>query len=120
MNKNHTINYIDSINRLYNKLEEILGENKLSCDNLISVVVLLMQYVETYKELKGEEKRNIIIRVLKRFIADKIGNEEGAYDINLLIKTTLPDIIDSLVAVDKKQLVIKTQKNVKNLFSCCN
>jgi len=109
------LNYI----RLYEKLKEILGETKLTYANLTSVVVLLMQSVETYNDVRGIEKRNMIISVLKRFITDKMGNNQELREFKILIEATVPELVDTLIAIDKKELTIKTKKCLSKLFSCC-
>jgi len=120
MKQKHTnIKPTEVVEHIYKKLEEILIGRKLTSDNIISVVVLLMQSIEIYNKLNGTEKKNIIIQVLKRFLDDKIENTEEANHISVLVKETVPHLIDTLIAVNKKKLVIKNNKTFSKIYSCC-
>lgn len=79
---------------------------------------MLMQVVETYKNIKGDQKKNIVIKVLRMFVKNNCTPDESQ-NINLLIDLALPSIIDTIISIDKKKIKIKVGKFLKKFGSCC-
>jgi len=105
------------IDRLYNSITLLVGEKELTTENTMFIVAKLMQLVEKYPELHGEEKKKLIIYVIRLFAVDHL---EGNTDLQVLtfIDTMLPSVIDTIVSVDRKKLIIKIKKGVKSFLSC--
>ena len=109
---------VESVNKLYNELSNILKGNKLTTINAISIVISLMKIVETYDNLKGEQKKQIILQVLTMFIEDSVHDDDELNELNSLIEILLPIIIDTVISIDKKEIQIKVKKCWKQLFAC--
>ena len=83
-----------------------------------------MQVVENVEyNIKGEQKKNLILDVLNNLIDEQIddkkeGNVQGEIDMKLFVKLTLPNIIDTFVSIDNKEVKIKL-KNSNRLLACC-
>lgn len=104
--------------KLYNSLSSLVGDEKITTDNIVSIATNLMQIVDTYPELKGVEKKSMIMHVLKRFVRDRLdGDVENT--VIMFIDLLLPSVIDTIVSVDKKEIVVKIHKSLKSCFSCC-
>lgn len=85
----------------------------LSVENLMRIIPELIRHVEMYKEFTGEQKRNMVINMLKHLIdvTDGPGNDEI---FDPILKRMVPSIIDTLVEVDKGRLKL-TGKKLKKL-----
>lgn len=109
---------MEYVNKLYETLSNIIGDNKLTTTNAVLITTNLMQIVEKYPNVSGTQKKNLVIHVLKRFVIDNLeGNDEQA--MLLFIDVFLPSIIDTIISIDKKVLAIKMHKGLKACFSCC-
>ena len=78
----------------------------LSLDNIVDLVPQLIKSVEKYKDLKGVEKKQLVIELIKHFIDITDGFGEDAI-IDPILKQLVPSIIDNLIKVDKKELKLK-------------
>lgn len=113
---------IEMIDKLYKELKKIIiyeeETPQITSENIIIIALNLMQIVETYQELKGIEKKQLIINTLKKFVNDEIKDEKPEYKKLLLtiIDTTLPAAIDAFISIDTKQLQIKMKAY---LTKCC-
>ena len=97
------------INNLYAQTEQIIGGN-LTLENMFGVLVNLMQVVEHYKEIKGIQKKQLILLVLNKYINQHIVLEGDALLLKNLVQKSLPMVIDTIVSIDKKELAIKIKK----------
>ena len=105
--------YVDS---LYDSLSKI--STTLTKENITIIVINLMQLAEKYPELTGVQKKQLVIHVVKKFIKDKTDNEQEEVLLTF-VDIFLPTIIDTLVSVDKKEIVIKLKKTFSSCFPCC-
>lgn len=110
---------MNAANRLYEEVKVILGNGKISSANLVAVLLSLMQLVETYDDVKGLQKKAIILDTLNHIIEDQIDDSQEATNLKLLIQLTLPSVIDTFVSLDKKEISIKLKKTCSKLFGCC-
>jgi hypothetical protein len=110
---------VQSVQRLYDNLFMIIGTDKVTSVNMIKVIISLMQTVETYDNLKGVQKKEVIISVLNKYLDEKVLNE--TYDskyLRLFINMTLPILIDSMISIEDGDLVIKTKSFFANMCGC--
>ena len=106
--------------KLYEELKQILAGAKLNASNLTVILVNLMQIIETYPKLTGPQKKEVILAAINMLIDDQNDNVEDAETLKLLVKMTLPNLIDTLVSIDKKQINIKLKRMTSYIFaSCC-
>ena len=106
--------------KLYEELKQILAGAKLNASNLTVILVNLMQILETYPKLTGPQKKEVILAAINMLIDDQNDNVEDAETLKLLVKMTLPNLIDTLVSIDKKQINIKLKRMTSYIFaSCC-
>lgn len=105
--------YIDS---LYNTLTK--NNSPLTKENITTIVLNLMQFVEKYPDLTGKQKKQLVIHVIKKFIKDTTDKEEEEV-LLAFADIFLPTIVDTLVSVDKKEIVIKLKKTFSSCFPCC-
>ena len=89
-------------------------------ENLIEVLPQIIRHVQTFKNLTGEQKKNMIVSMLRHLvdITDGPGDDE-LWDP--IIKRLLPGMVDMLVKVDQGKLKLNTNpcRSVLGIFSCC-
>ena len=80
-------------------------------DNLTSVLIYTLQFLGTLKSVPGETKKKMAINSIIRFVdvTDMTG------DLEPVVLKVLPRMIDSLISVDKHNLVINPK--AKGIFS---
>lgn len=105
--------YVDG---LYNTLTK--NNSPLTKENITIIVINLMQFVEKYPDLTGDQKKQLVIHVIKKFIKDTTSKEEEEVLLTF-VDIFLPSVIDTLVSVDKKKIVIKLKKTFSSCFPCC-
>lgn len=105
--------------RLYEEIKNILGRGKITSANMVAVLLSLMQIVENYSDVKGVQKKAIILDALTHIIDDQIDDTQEAMNLKLLVQMTLPSVIDTFVSLDKKEISIKLKKTCSKLFGCC-
>lgn len=66
----------------------------------------------------GDQKKKLVIHVVKKFIKDKTDNEEEEVLLTF-VDIFLPTLIDTLVSIDKKEIVIKLKKTFSSCLPCC-
>lgn len=82
----------------------------------ISIIVLkIMQLTEQISE-DGPTKKKVAISLMHRLIRDSNNTKKNKEDLIVLVDVVVPDMIDTLISVDKKKLVINTSKKFKNCF----
>ncbi len=89
-------------------------------ENLLEVLPQIIQHVQTFKNLTGIQKKNMIVAMLRHLvdITDGPGDDE-LWDP--IIKRLLPGMVDMLVKVDQGKLKLNTNpcRSVLGIFSCC-
>ena len=104
---------------LYNQLIKIYNDRVINRENIVSIIVVMMQIIEDYKNLSGYEKKQTIINVLLNYVENTVSDRVEKAQILSFIKFTVPSLIDTIISVDKKELEIKTKNCFKKFFSCC-
>lgn len=115
-----TTNTNTIVTKLYEETKRLLHGGKLTPANIIIIVINLMKIVENYADLKGPQKKQVILEAINMLINDTNDNVEDANDLMMLVKMTLPSVIDVIISVDRKNLRIKVKKAWKFLLSCCS
>jgi len=103
------------VEKLYKKLMMRM-DFELSPENITTYLVTLMQIVEGIKTLKGQDKKNLVIQVMEFLIIERI-RDDNIYkqQLSLLVKLTIPELIDMIISIDRKKMKIK----IKKIFSNC-
>jgi len=111
-----------AFNRLYTKLQELAVEG-LNLGNVTGIVLSLMQFVQTIGGLTGSQKKDLVVSVIKKFIAEKVTDSDLATNLNVFADLTLPTVIDSFVSLNNGETRIKVKncltKILKKCMSCC-
>lgn len=98
---------------LYDSVKGLLAE-ELNTTKVIGLVTRLMQSVDTYTNVSGKEKKEVILEVIDRIINDL--PDGTSKDVLKTARPMIPDIIDTIISVDKRELKIRAKKMWKR---CC-
>mgnify|MGYP001205895467 CR=1 FL=1 len=113
----------DSVSQILNEDMDIITElfkselDNLSIDTIVDLIPHLIKRVETYKQLSGIEKKSMVLEILLLFIDRTDGFGDDTI-IDPILKSIAPAIIDTLIKVDKKNIVLK-KKGPCLLFKLC-
>jgi len=106
------------IDSIVDKIETIIVNKQYSLDDVISnissIVGMVVAFVEKYNNLDGIEKKNIVIQALTRFLKERLPKivditSEMKIILDITI-TTLPTIIDTIVAISRGKSIKDTTK----------
>lgn len=122
MNKSLRIRTLEDTNvfALRKQLESLLTGKNLTSENILNITVNLMQLIQKYPGLSGTDRKRIVIKVLEYFVNHNVDDKQEKRDLELLIQLTVPSFIDTIVSVDKGELVVNTKKCFSKLFKCCS
>lgn len=84
----------------------LIGE--IDSSNIFNITINLMQFVEKYPQMKGIDKKNLVMSTIKKII--------NKYNLQETIFQILPIYIDNIIDVDNRNIKIDTKKK---LFFCC-
>lgn len=98
-----------SVDRVVEQIESAIKNEKISVMNILTVCISAMQIVETFPNLKGEQKKEVVLKAVENILK----RQEG--DVQIL--SILPSFIDKAVSLDKG--VVTISLDTKNLTSCC-
>lgn len=96
--------------QLYKQLR-VMIKGDVTTTKLILLTTRACQLVERMKGIHGTQKRDIVVNLFKKVIMNKVEDEEEQAELLLFVEMTLPPVIDTLIAIDKRELVIKLQKH---------
>ena len=105
--------------RMYEELKKVVGDGKLTTTNVITILVSLMQTVDGYVDLKGAQKKAVVLEAILHLIEEEVQDETEKEQFKQLVLLTLPSVVDNFVKLDKKKLKIKTKKVINSFLNCC-
>ena len=114
---------IDSFNELYAHIKVIYVE-KLTPSHIVVVMSELIQFVEKYKTFTGQQKKSMVINVIKKMINEQTDKytEQERVALMLVVNTTLPTMIDTTIDAINGLLKFtkdKTKNTCLRKFMCC-
>jgi hypothetical protein len=108
--------------QLYDYSKSILDTKKITTTNIIMIMNNLIQIVEQYKELTGNQKKMLVLDTIKKIINENVTDENNKQQLILFVNITLPVILDSIILAingDMKFAKEKINSCFSKLFSCC-
>ena len=90
----------------------------LDCKNISDMFVLIkiaMEFCESFLELKGFEKEDLVIICMKHIIDEKMIDP----DMHLMFLTMLKPSIDMIISVSKNKWLINKRKKLMKLKIFC-
>lgn len=90
----------------------------LDLENTIPLIVFLMEQVSQFTNLKGGQKKDVVISTVQKYIqtTDQLSSKQKD-ELMYFIQNTVPQMIDYFVLVSK-QVFKFTVKHKKNFMKC--
>ena len=112
---------LDTLEELYNYSKAVINTKSISSITLITLTNKLIQIVEKYKELTGNQKKMLVLDTLTKIINENITDDLEKQELLTLITILLPKIIDTVVSAINGHM--KFNKDIKpscfsSLFQC--
>jgi hypothetical protein len=101
---------------LYNDVKNILNGETISLVNISSLVINLMQSVEKINGLTGEEKKSLVIQVLKYTIEHSELPLAEKQILDKLCDILIPETINIIISAVKNEYDLNKIKS--SCFSC--
>ena len=94
-------------NKLFYHLKLLLSVDSINLStNIIFIVTELMKFIDNF-DLIGKDKKSIIINTIHKYLHD----ENTEHNIDYIINTICPELIDILISIDKRKIKIKQKMN---------
>lgn len=97
------------------QIEDIISEEEITEAVIITICVSAMQFVNHIPKLNGQDKKQVVLLVLKQIVNNHIDDIQQRLVLFHVIDHIIPVTIDTLVNVDKQKIKL----HVRNFFSCC-
>lgn len=79
-----------------------------------------MKIVDTFKNISGVDKKKLVILILNKVIdLNIVSNIEEKEMLHSFINNILPNVIDMMISIDKKEISIKLKEIKKCCFNFC-
>ena len=118
--KNQTITESQE-NDIINFFKDIENQS-IDITNITEHVIRLMKIIETIDKIKGVDKKKLVIFIIKKIVDKNIDDNYEREILFYFIDNMLPNVIDTIISIDKKEIVIKNANKAKSLckriFSC--
>lgn len=87
---------LNTCNEVYEYIKSVYG-NEINATNIVFIASQLIQIIEKYRTLTGNQKKQIVINTIKKLINNSNIIDNQKILLNTIINNTLPPIIDELV-----------------------
>jgi hypothetical protein len=115
LSQNSLIEIIDST---YRYVKSVYGIN-ITASNVVVIASNLIQVVEKYKDLPGNQKKLVVISTIKMILQEQTTmSETDKMAINVIIDSTLPTVIDNLILAINGGMKFD-KESIKKKYLCC-
>ena len=105
------------VNEIYNSAKKIITTRIIDPIDIISIGRFIMEIVEKYPELSGEEKKQVVIEVVTKIVNETtLGSQQMDTIIDTIITFALPIAIDEIIAASKGKYNLNKLPKCKK---CC-
>lgn len=97
---------------VYEGLKDKVETEGINKGNMCSYVMTLFSEVNKFKKLTEEERKDIILSILTKLIKNIDGDESKDSDMEVLLLSLVPNLVDSLM------LTLNATKKLKEILCC--
>lgn len=109
------------IDLIYSQIKDWIDQNDVpNSSNIIILVALLIRCTEkSFKDKTGEYKKQIVLKVIYKVIANSNLTPDAKLALIMTIDTTMSAVIDTMIGVANQKIDLgKMKKSMYNCFSC--
>lgn len=101
-----TVDNVNMVDVVYDQIkDQVKNADTINSSNIIILVTLLIKCVEKIaKDKEGSYKKNLVLQVLTKVINESNLDVDSKLSLQLLVHTTIPIIIDTMIGISKEQL----------------
>ena len=107
-----------AIDQLYGVMKT-LAKDGVTPRNITGIVLSLMQNIQRVSNMKGSEKKEAVVYVVKKYIEVELEDEDLKRDLKIFADLTLPPLIDEFIALNNRETRIKVKNCLKDLLKKC-
>jgi hypothetical protein len=101
----------------YNEFLSGINSPEVAPQDLVALTVNAMKIVEKNHSLSGADKKQYVIDIISKFVNDSSAlSPQYKADADAFIRSTLPELIDQIVAVYEHEVELKKSKKQQG---CC-
>lgn len=110
----------DAIRTLYNSI----SGKEINSGNIMNYIIYLMKIIDTFNNVNNTDKKKLVLFVINKFIDINISEENEVAVLKGFVSNVLPHLIDTLVSLDNKEIIIKTENYIRTTWEkvkrlCC-
>lgn len=104
---------------IYDKLKSMITTKQINMNNIMTIVGIVMQLVQQYPALTGEQKKQIVKNVVYKLVNDLPLSDSDRLSLLGLLNATLDKTIDYIIAVASGQIdiigqIVDTAEKISN------
>jgi hypothetical protein len=107
-----------AIDQLYGVMKT-LAKDGVTPRNITGIVLSLMQNIQRVSNMKGSDKKEAVVYVVKKYIENELEDADLKRDLTVFSDLTLPPLIDEFIALNNRETRIKVKNCLKNLLKKC-
>ena len=107
-----------AIDQLYGVMKT-LAKDGVTPRNITGIVLSLMQNIQRVSNMKGSDKKEAVIYVVKKYITVELEDEDLKRDLTVFADLTLPPLIDEFIALNNRETRIKVKNCLKKKKKKC-
>ena len=103
---------------LYDTVKKNFPSDKIDTVSIFILIRIAMEEVDKFKELKGRQKKELVIRIIHEAIEDYVLDDVENENIKILVDHFVDVIVDNFVDIDFGNLHINEdqKKKIKAFF----
>ena len=107
-----------AIDQLYGVMKT-LAKDGVTPRNITGIVLSLMQNIQRVSNMKGSDKKEAVVYVVKKYIETELEDADLKRDLTVFADLTLPPLIDEFIALNNRETRIKVKNCLKDLLKKC-
>ena len=107
-----------AIDQLYGVMKT-LAKDGVTPRNITGIVLSLMQNIQRVSNMKGSDKKEAVVYVVKKYIENELEDADLKRDLTVFADLTLPPLIDEFIALNNRETRIKVKNCLKDLLKKC-
>jgi len=105
---------------VFQQVKAAIAGRHFTANTFISLVTLVMQFVEKSLQATGPEKKQIAMNVIHKLILEIPMEDSHRTIVTTIVNTTLPTTIDFIISAANGEFDFSKVASVwKNMFPCC-
>jgi hypothetical protein len=113
-----TVDITPLVDETYQAVRKMIADRAFTMNNLVSIGTIIMQVVDQYPNLKGQQKKDIVLQVAHNLVNEAPLDDAAKALINLAVDTTLNAAIEFIIMAKNGEIEF-VNKIEEKLKGCC-